>query len=419
MHVAAIGSSMMPLEWWNWILLRQQQHYHQARSSVFSPSRPSTVGSQLWTKQTDQGQTVVELFFRTALDPLPWCKHSLKERAGRLKDVIERILVPERIGDNNARNSEAGHQIIIGYNFNNIEDDDSTDSMLEKLRELVLEDNEKDSNKGNRLPSVEEEDGDVAVVFRFWKKLTALLCTPTNQSARHSIVDVLSGLPWCPELVGRLAIALFPRQVQGYTDGVSVNSSTIISDGGNDNDNANDDGAVRVAALILPLHRCVRYFGAGGVSQSRGMLPVLCEAHPSAASVPDLTSSGRLPLHVALASPGQHSWEGTLKHLFEAYPPSVQVADPVTGLPAFCLASDALAAPITDHQTEQNAKTVGNHSLCWYYLSGHEKAKALKEACLRLECQKLTVMYEVLRRDPSVLGPVSGRLGDISHELIN
>lgn len=58
MHFAAIGSTTMPLKWWNWIIIRQQQH-----SSSLSPSQPSTVGSQLWTRQTEEGQTVVELFF--------------------------------------------------------------------------------------------------------------------------------------------------------------------------------------------------------------------------------------------------------------------------------------------------------------------------------------------------------------------
>jgi hypothetical protein len=321
----------------------------------------------------------------------------LIEQAGRLKDAIERILGIERTGDNNshtnARNSEELHRHT--NRGNNIEADESDDSMLENLRELILEDNEKDSNKGNPKPLVEEDNStspnDVAVVFRFWKKLTALLSTPGNQSARHSIMDVLSGLPWCPELVGRLAIAL-SWQIQGQRNAFSANNS----------DSDNHDGSERGVALLLPLHRCVRSLGGGGVSQPRGMLPVLCKAHPFAASVPDPTSFGRLPFQMAVAFPGQHSWEGTLQHLFAAYPASVAVADPVTGLPAFCLAGDALA-PITDHETEKAAKTDESLSNIWYYLSKRDKAGALENVSLRLECQKLTVMFEVLRKDPSVL----------------
>ena len=132
------------------------------------------------------------------------------------------------------------------------------------------------------------------------------------------------------------------------------------------------------------------------------MLPVLCEAYPAAASIPDSDSHGRLPLHTALAL--GHSWEGTAKHLFDANPSATIRADPLSGLPCFVLAGES-TAPITDQETERVAKELDerNYSLCWSYLPKREKAKALERASLVVECQRLTTMYEVLRRNPSVL----------------
>jgi hypothetical protein len=110
----------------------------------------------------------------------------------------------------------------------------------------------------------------------------------------------------------------------------------------------------------------------------------------------------RFPIQLPLAASPSRWQSLPLQHLFAAYPASVAVADPVTGLPAFCLAGDALA-PITDHETEKAAKTDESLSNIWYYLSKRDKAGALEKVSLRLECQKLTVMFEVLRKDPSVL----------------
>ncbi len=368
MHVAAIASATMPLQWWNWIL--QQQHNPQSQSELSSSCASIEESSDLWMRQTDQGQTVVGLFFRTALDPLPWCKHTLKEKAGRLNGAIERILTENKKGHGNSSNYDDTRQpLTTNGNYCRVENY----GMLEKLREMILV---ADFKTGKENISMDHEnDGDVAVVFRFWNKLAALLSTPSKQqNLRHSIVNVLAGLPWCPELVGKLAIALFPVQVE-------------------------DSGKA------VPLHRCIRSFGSSGSGVGcvpRGMLQVLCDAYPFTASIPDPTSNGRLPLHVALASGPQHSWEKSLVHLFASHPSSVAMDDPVTGLPAFCIASDAIA-PIRDSQIEQTAKNMGNRSLCWYYLSKTERLRAMEEARAFLECQKLTAMYEVLRRNPSVL----------------
>ena len=364
MHVAAIGSMTMPLRWWNWILRQQQQH-----------NAPSLSQAELWTRQTDQGQTVVELFFRTALDPLPWCKQSLKEKAGRLKEAIERILTEN---DKNRRHDKLHPNIRCdekGSQLGNQENCVEEESMLWILRELILA----HDAEGEDVKNGEEHDIDIILVHRFWKKLTGLLFPHRSQNLGLSILDVLASLPWCPQLVGRLAIALFPEQVEG-------------------NENVADEPSGK-DPRVLPLHRCVRSFGGS----EGGMLQVLCEAHPLASSIPDPTCFGRLPLQVALASgQQQHSWDESLRHLFAAHPFSVAIEDPLTGLPSFCLAGDSLA-PIQSDQIEQTAKALGNRSLCWYYLSKGEQARALEEAFVNLDCQKLTAMYEVLRRQPSVL----------------
>jgi hypothetical protein len=389
MHVAALAAPTMPLEWWKWILLEQQRSNSSLRSSSQATTTEAVGSSELWKRQTDQGQTVVELFFRTALNPLPWCKQSLREKAERLKAAMERILAEK----SKAIPLAAGGKTVTRNRLTerNIptEEGDAHDGMIEKLRQLILahvngnerENNDIFNNNDNHGPQNED---DVEVVFWFWKKLTALLlcCIQHRQNdSRFSFVDVLAGLPWCPELVGRLAVALFPLQ--------SLSSSPLPRE---------------QQPRVLPLHKCVRSLeGVGGASPPRGMIHVLCEAHPSAAAVADPASQGRLPLHVALAS-GQHPWEGSLNHLFEAYPSCVATPDPVTELPAFCLPGDFLA-PKREDRSMATAKALGNRSLCWYYLSKRERSIALEEASVVLDCQQLTAMYEVLRRDPSVLVP--------------
>ena len=367
MHVAAIASPAIPLEWWRWILQQQDDDISQ---SVY-PLELFESRSKLWTRQTEQGSTVVELFFRTALDPLPWCKRSVKEEANRLKDAIERILKEyEELNNSHLSNNRR----TLQTQFRRLDQVDE-EGKLHQLRELIIATDDRNEKYG----SIADHNGDVALVFQFWNKLAALFSPPQNQhDLQYSIVHILARLRWCPELVGRLGLALFPLK-EGEIDATPI-------------------------CTEAPLHSCVRSFG-GGTSRGdmqRGMLQILCDADPCAASIPDPTSNGRLPLHVALSRGSQHSWEESLCHLFAAHPSSVRVQDPVTGLPAFCLACDSLS-PIYDHQIEQTAKDIGNRYLCWYFLCREEKTKARKEAVMFLECRKLTTIYEVLRKDPSVL----------------
>ena len=98
MHVAAIASPTMPPAWWRWLVIQQQTCPRQVSStSPFRQRNPER--SKLWTVKNDQGQTVVDLFFRMALNPLPWCKNSMKRRAKRLKGAIERILEEKQQGN--------------------------------------------------------------------------------------------------------------------------------------------------------------------------------------------------------------------------------------------------------------------------------------------------------------------------------
>ena len=363
MHVAAIASPTIPLEWWRWILQEQSLSISsQAISSLDSFNNRSN----LWTRQTDQGSTVVELFFRATLDPLPWCKRSVKEKAIRLRGAIERILKEYE--------QERDLYLRTTLNTRKTKDRRKTDRIeeegkLEKLRELIIAEGGRNEKYGN----ITDDMCDVALVFQFWSKLEALFSTQQNEcDLQYSIVNILARLRWCPELVGKLVLALFPLEVVGE---------------------------INEAAYPLPLHSCVQSFEG---DMPNGILEILCDADPGAASVPDPASNGRLPLHVALSRVPQHSWEESLCHLFAANPYALRVRDPVTGLPAFCLAADSLS-PIQDHQIEQTAKNIGNRSLCWYYLTRVEKTRARNDAIAFLECRKLTTMYEVLRKDPSVL----------------
>jgi hypothetical protein len=138
------------------------------------------------------------------------------------------------------------------------------------------------------------------------------------------------------------------------------------------------------------------------------MLNLLLEACPSVASLPcqrfsggDNYSSGRtLPLHLALQKPhcrrgdgnkngtvtvmDQYSlpwsWQGSLQHLFHAYPMAVQQRDDQTGLYPFQLAATHATPTAIDETTETKK---------------HDEIITSEE--------RLTMIYEILRGDPSVL----------------
>eukprot|EP00539_Tryblionella_compressa_P018635 CAMPEP_0178872410 /NCGR_PEP_ID=MMETSP0747-20121128/8116_1 /TAXON_ID=913974 /ORGANISM="Nitzschia punctata, Strain CCMP561" /LENGTH=489 /DNA_ID=CAMNT_0020539637 /DNA_START=79 /DNA_END=1548 /DNA_ORIENTATION=+ len=434
MHVAAASSSQMSYRWWKWILQKQQEnrHLHCANSSIqngkYQPEQKYGSTLLLWTAKTDMGQTCTDLFFRTSLCPLPWQRHALKENAKLIRQAIQSICdCPQKLQQLREqievycnqeeifacrRYEEESDQVAL-YRFwqEKSDTDVSERPILPFIEEELI-----------HPPEMEEERDPVTIVLEFWKKMHLLLYSAyygTNlivdrinaHSDSHSIqnkqyqqyflpiVHLLSSLPWCPEIVARLAVSLYPWHCREQREG------------------------------LLPLHRWAQTSTMSNLHQHQqhtrykdaerngktawkrhdsGILSWLCQVYPDAASIPDPTNHGRLPLHAALAL--GKPWDVNTQIIFDAFPDAVQQIDPFTNLPCFCLAAMKGATTTRskkddDDEIENTAKQLDQQrlSLCWSYLSKHEKARALERARIILDCQQLTTIFEVLRKCPSAL----------------
>jgi hypothetical protein len=317
------------------------------------------------------------------------------------------------------REQISNHYISTRYNY---DDDDGSDL----LPFLDLEQPQQQQSQ--------EDDNPVILVLEFWKKMDLLLycayygrmawslrrnlyeetCTAAIDASRSlsvlPIVHLLSSLEWCPNIVAQLAISLFPWQCQQEETQESV---------------------------IFPLHRWARtrtlfhpyqqintMIGMSRVGQQQesdetataskrqsnqdesGILRILCESCPEAATKPDPSNHNRLPMHSALAI--GKPWGENIQVLFTAYPDAIQKSDPRTGLPCFCL--PAMGATTAtglerEEEIEYTARQLDQQrlALCWSYLSKREKSRALQRAETLLDCQRLTTIYEVLRRHPSAV----------------
>ena len=130
----------------------------------------------------------------------------------------------------------------------------------------------------------------------FWDIMTSFVC-----AACHGSISVGGGLRLvhdavtieCSPLLIRFAAALFPEELLEQEE----------------------------CSGRVPLH-------TAATQRSQGILQTLLELEPKAISVKD--SSGRLPLHLALQA--QLPWKGALELLVAAWPHSLTIVDPSTGL---------------------------------------------------------------------------------------
>lgn len=110
----------------------------------------------------------------------------------------------------------------------------------------------------------------------------------------------------------------------------------------------------------------------------RSILEILIEEYADAVRVEDV--DGRLPLHYALI--GHKDWGSGVQALFEAYPESVVVKDPVTGLYPFMLGG------MTDGEVEEATK---------------RSTGVISIASAGADVDRVTTTYMLLQQCPQVL----------------
>ena len=180
------------------------------------------------------------------------------------------------------------------------------------------------------------------------------------------IVHLLSSLPWCPEVLARLGISLFPWQVREGEGGESVptdstTTTTTTTTTSTLSDDPNQASVNCSNITVLPLHRCSRsrdydaamFPQAGRCSRNQNNTVVVVVV--VVIRNPFRTGSGLshcgISITVCLCTRPAftlgHPWENTAtaKHLFDAHPYCPTVMDPLTGFSSFVLADNAWLHP--------------------------------------------------------------------------
>lgn len=242
----------------------------------------------------------------------------------------------------------------------------SSEKVLEELRRKIqASGHAQDDGKEPK----DERDA-VEVVSNFWRRLELLLCAAHSgtvdinslENKELAFLQLLASQHWCPGPVCRLLVALLPK----------------------------------IPPLWYhPLHIWVKT--KTFVCEDAGMLETLCTAYPEAASVGD-NGTGRIPLHTALLR--GKSWK-EVEALFKIFPEAALLVDRISGLPAFCLPS---LVSITSPDIEVAAKRHDQQRLSvWKYISKRDRQKAIQQAQVLLDCQRVDTIFQLLRRHPSAL----------------
>ena len=421
LHVAA--SSRPCGYWWKWLL-----------QQVAVTAGTQSKGNEMMAAN-DMGQTVLDLYFRYSLYPLPWQRHSLQRKANHLQRAMQRILSEEGEGDHTA-------------------------TVMEQIRQELFPKGNADvcSREKNELEG--NGDNDFDRVVSFWKNLLLLLETIYNTGTRRirrteqeknslfddckvaqlPILQILAAAHWCPSLVAHFVVRLVPEQARQaplplhiwcQTPKIENPTTTTTSTGTSCrpettprrrsiSQTEDESSSLRLSSNLL----FSRASSSSRLIPDSGMLKALCEAYAEAASMAIADESfeeeydgpSLLPLAVAVAR-GKPWTE--LVPLFEAYPSALHGRmisglhnnnaahlqsrrKPREPLPLFCFPA---LHTISLHQAEWAAKRQDPQRLSiWCYLSKGDKERAIQQAREQLERVQLETTLELLRRNPAAIG---------------
>lgn len=226
----------------------------------------------------ENGQTPIELYFRTNLFPYVWQDRGAKESAKELQHAIATIA--------------------------------SSHDLLEELRLCIIHCQGMDWKEGKNN---DQQQKLIKRVFHFWQRLECLVSVSyygklnmdCRQKLRTELVLALANLSWCPHLVTDLAVRLFPlRWDHGY-HALQIWAATSSS------------------FERYPKGDC-------------GSLGVLCQYYRYAPIPTTIATSS--PLNVALRM--GKCWS-EIKPLFDTFPDTILSRDAQTNLPVFCLPAAA------------------------------------------------------------------------------
>lgn len=289
----------------------------------------------------ENGETPIDLFFRTWLFPFSWESQHKKLEALQLRNSIKEIY----------------------HSPKNVEE-------FKLYRRNMAEINSRDEEDFFRASDFLDRFECLLTVARFGNDNTEF-----RNLLSEEILSILAVLPWCPKDVAHLALCLYPP----------------------------DENLLSFNKKQNPLHVWADSMSKQSFVQqqrSSGLLEILTqtiskEVLSEAASCQ--SANGRSPLHVALSL--GRPWRD-ISILYDANPSMLQKLDTVYKIPVFCLPA---IVSIDDKQVELIAKKRDGQCGVWRYLRKSDRASIKKEIRVTLETQTLNVVYQLLRKDPSAI----------------
>ena len=278
--------------------------------------------------------------------------------------------------------------------------------------------------------SFPNSDPHINMVARFWRAFE-LICRAATRNSRQfhpnhdssswsngppcPILPLLACLGSCPGPIAHLVVTIFPHQAQTAVPAVLMSPkqqqqqqcllSTLGKSRNNENNKDSDDVTAgittarrRIAIRTLPLHLWAQSRNPSDPDRDN-LLSTLLQVYPHAIMYADDTSH-RLPLHWALeCGKPLHS----IPHLWMSHPHVLQVMDPVTHLPPFCLTAMAVRKEerACHRSLEKRGPSVSLHE--WLSERNERDRHEFEPRLNAAAAARLTVLYEMIRAYPATL----------------
>ena len=373
LHYAA--SHFLPLEWWRWILERSVDDggNHNIDNNNMDRHNVPEYHHRFQTVRNDLGETVLDIFFRSFLSPLPWQATQVKNCSKRLLEAIECVCQDPTLLQSTRDRLDSSFASAVTGNRTVLHDSPSSFLSLQEFNFCDFPSSNVISKSRSNNRNGSNGSNSVAVLrcVCFCRNLQ-LLCelaqtgriSSSSGGCSHNsdqyygfgnVIPFLAETGGCPEPFARLALALYPERARSPVQIVmtQVDDSTLTMTTCHLHCATNIDGRTSTTTeddstttASYPLH----LWSASRDSCCKvmnGIQKALLRTFPEAARTVD--STGRYPLHHALAS-GNKQWQDVIA-LFEEAPFVLECRDPVTGL--FPVALLAL-----NHRPQQQQKKV-------------------------------------------------------------
>ena len=431
--------------WWRWILLQI------AEAADGSASAVSTANS-FFSARTEAGMTPTDLFFCGHVRPLPWQRPEVHEAARWLRRDMANVC-----GDNGLISIDNASRLQhrLRQRIDRERRAEWYRQRKEKGGSLGQEGREED--EALLLEDVPWDDSILDALVAFWHSMELLLMVAyngtidlseindnsddgddlessdgdeaDNRRRKWRVVHTLAKTG-CPSEVARLAVCLYPEQVQQRDENddlplhIAVRSSSSSSQWDATEDDAHaladieslagDAGGEREVNSVTG--QVVRQSSLSYIPACAPVIKALLESYPHAAACAD--GNRRLPLNLALVT--GRTWRSGIADILEACPDALfGTRDTATRLAPFMLAAvDQRELREHSHlainggveyeeadEAELRAKKIASNQIggMWRFMSHETKQRVLEKVRQDIDIIKLETIFETLRAMPDAV----------------